>query len=265
MIALKELTMKILSLLILSVVLGCSSNQKETRSPTEKKADLHFTQGTKELIRGEYHHALKNLLLSAKYRPEDSKTQNNLGMAYFYRKSPSNAINHLQKAVNIDPENQDARLNLGSVYMNQGMYKKAKEEFDLILKSLVYDQQYKTHYNLGILAFRQNNMNLAIKELRQSLGINENYCPSHAKLGEIYNRLKNYKASLKYYLSGTEGVCYSLFPPTKELIILLTRLGMYKRAELKISDAKDRFTKEDEKEELKKLQKYLELKIRRSI
>ncbi len=248
-------------LLMILLFISCSSsNKKKTISPIDKKANLHFTQGTTELVRGEYYSALKNLRLSAKYRPKDSQTQNNLGMAYYYRKSPLNAIKHLRLAVEIDPKNQDARLNLGTVLMNNKNYSEAEAEFKKILKSLVYDQQYKTHYNLGILAMRQNQLNKSIKNFKMSVEINQNYCPSFYKLGEIYKRVKKYDLALKYFEDGSKGVCYSLFAPTKEMLLLLIKKGDFEKAELKITDAQERFTKLEEQQEFIKLNRYLKIK-----
>lgn len=247
-------------LLLILLLVSCSSTQKKEESPQDKKAELHFDQGTKELVRGEYHNALKNLRISAKYKPQDAKTQNNLGMAYFYRKSPLNAIKHLEQAVKIDPKNQDARLNLGSVLMESGKFARAKVQFDTILKSLVYDQQYKTHYNLGILALKQNKLNEAIKNFKMSVEINENYCPSFYKLGVIYKRVKKQKEALSYFENGSKGVCYSLFDPTKEYILLLVKLGQFIKADLKINDAQERFSKVEQQDEIRKLKRYLEIK-----
>lgn len=252
-------------ILIILLFISCSSSKKKEISPTDKKANLHFTQGTTELVRGEYHNALKNLRLSAKYRPNDSQTQNNLGMAYFYRKSPLNAIKHLKLAVKIDPKNQDARLNLGSVLMNNKNYREAELEFNKILKSLVYNQQYKTHYNLGVLAMRQNQMNKSIKNFKMSIEINENYCPSYYKLGELYKRAQKYQLALKYFESGSKGVCYSLFLPTKEMLLLLIKRGDFERAELKLTDAQERFTEIEEQEEIRKLKRYLDIKRSKAI
>lgn len=247
-------------LLIIMLFISCSSSKKKEASLNDKKANLHFTQGTTELVRGEYHSALKNLRLSAKYRPNDSQTQNNLGMAYFYRKSPLNALKHLRMAVQIDPKNQDARLNLGSVLMNNKNYVEAESEFNKILKSLVYNQQYKTHYNLGVLAMRQNQVNKSIKNFKMSIEVNENYCPSYYKLGDIYKRLKKFSLALKYFQEGSKGVCYSFFLPTKEMLLLLIKKGDFDKAELKLTDAQERFTQIEEQQEIMKLKRYLDLK-----
>lgn len=252
-------------LLLILLLVSCSSNEKKERTPEEKKADLHFDQGTKELVRGEYHSALKNLIISAQHRPSDAKTQNNLGMAYFYRKSPLNAIKHLEIAVKLDPNNQDAKLNLGSVLMESGQYIKAKNQFNEILKSLVYDQQYKTHYNLGILALKQNKLNEAIKNFKMSVEINENYCPSHFKLGKIYTRLNQPKYALKYFETGSSGVCYSLFDSNKEYVLLLIKLNQFTKADLKISDAQERFSKPEEQKEITKWRRYLNIKKSKAI
>jgi Tfp pilus assembly protein PilF len=247
-------------LLLILLLASCSSTQKKERSPEDKKADLHFDQGTKELVRGEFHSALKNLRISAQYRPEDAKTQNNLGMAYFYRKSPLNAIKHLERAVKLDSKNQDARLNLGSVLMESGNFNKARIQFNEILKSLVYEQQYKTYYNLGILALKQNKLNEAIKNFKMSVEINLNYCPSYFKLGKIYSRVNKPTEALKYFDTGSKGVCYSLFDPTREYVLLLIKLKQFVKADLKISDAQERFSKIEQQQEIRKWKRYLNIK-----
>lgn len=252
-------------LLILIIFISCSSTEKKERTPQDKKADLYFTQGTKELVRGEFPNALKNLRLSAKYRPNDTETQNNLGMAYFYRKSIPNAIKHLKLAIKVDPKNEDAKLNLGSIYMKIKKYELAEEQFKDILKSLVYNHQYKTHYNLALLSEKNKRFDKAIKQLKASIEINEGYCPAHLKLANIYKNQGNYKLALKSYENGTKGVCYSFFIAAKEHVLLLVKIGDFQKASLKLIDLEERFSDLDKQKEIQKLKRYVKIKKQRTL
>ena len=84
-------------ILVLLPLVSCSSRKE--KSITDKKADLYYGQGTNLLRSKDYTKALKSLIASNKYRPNDTKTLNNLGMAYYFKKSVTSAVNYITKAI----------------------------------------------------------------------------------------------------------------------------------------------------------------------
>ena len=71
---------------ILLIVAGCGSTTRDISDPINRKAELHYNQGTKKLIEKDYTAALDHLLKAKMHKKNDSKILNNLGMAYYFKK-----------------------------------------------------------------------------------------------------------------------------------------------------------------------------------
>lgn len=195
--------------LTLLLFTSCATKQAPKKSPTEKKASLYYNQGTANLISKDYTKALKNLTMANKLIPNNSKTLNNLGMAYYLKKNPTTAINYIKKAIEVDKKNSDAKINLATIYMNLGKNSQAKAIYQGVLKDLMYEDQYKTYYNLGILSLKDKQIHKAKEFFAQSLTSNENYCPAHFQLGLISYRSGRYKKAAEQFKSSGMGTCYN--------------------------------------------------------
>ena len=196
----------ILATLLVLITLSCSS-QKE-KSTAERRATLYYTQGTQNLIDQDYTQALKNLLEAKKYRPNDTKVLNNLGMAYYFKKSINNAKTYLKQALQIDDKNSEARMNLANILMEEKKYNQAETQFKRILEDLVFNQQYKTYHNLSKLEMKKNNQVAAVDYLKKSIEANENYCPGFYDLGKIQFNQGKYIQAERNFREASMGLCY---------------------------------------------------------
>ncbi len=199
--------MKILFfVLFIFLVVSCSSN-KEQKTLT-KKAELYYGHGTDYLIAKKYSKALEFLLKASELEPKNSKVINNLGMAYYFKNQHSTAIELLKKSIKLDPKNSDAKNNLASIYFDLKQYDKAKELYLQVKNDLIYEHQYRTYYNLALIAERKGNYQRMITLLENSAKEREDYCPAYLKLGKFYLNQQRYSQAIKNFRTGSGGVCY---------------------------------------------------------
>ena len=223
--------------------MACSSSQsKREKSNKEKKAEIYYNQGTNELISKEYTLALKYLLEAYSLAPKSSKILNNLGMAYYFKKKPKIAMKYVKSALKQDPKNTDARVNLATIYSNLKQYRESKRQYDILLNDLTYERQFKTYYNLGLLAIKQNKQTEAISYFKQSLNENINYCPASFQLGNIAFKKREYPKALKLYKQASMGTCYNSPGPIYHQALSLIELKEYGPAKEKLTDVIDRFS-----------------------
>jgi type IV pilus assembly protein PilF len=226
---------------ILFFLAGCSSNRE--LKTQEKRADLFYAKGTTHLMKKEYTEALDHLLEAKKLRPNHSKTLNNLAMAYYFKDYKDKAIKILQKTLDIDPKNSDARNNLASFYIEKGMLEEAKKEYFTVLNDLIYKNQYRTYYNLALINFKEGNKKEGIKKLLKSVEINEDHCPAHHLLGTKYFKSGSYTKALSSFKSATMGKCYKNPQPHYLQALSLISLNQNKRALFKLKEVIDNFPK----------------------
>lgn len=229
-----------LALIVQLFLMGCSSARKE-RELNEKKALIHYSHGTDALINKDYTTALDHLIKSNQLRPGQSKTLNNLGMAYFFKKETHRALKILLLSLKEDSSNSNARSNLASVYYQLGNLNKAETQYRVVLKDLIYQHQFRVHYNIALIELKRGNYKEAVAQLKQSIEIKDDYCPSNYKLGNLAYSRYDYQSALRYYKSATKGNCYNLAEPHIKQAETLIQLKKYAKARLKLTDVKNQF------------------------
>ncbi|MEX0799393.1 MAG: tetratricopeptide repeat protein [Bacteriovoracaceae bacterium] len=226
---------------VLSVNIACSSQSKKELSPAQKKAKLFYNHGTRNLISQDYTQALKNLKQAASLDPENSDIHNNLGMAYYFKKSEKKAELHIKKAVKLNPQNTDAKLNLASIHLKNNSLAEAERLYNNILEDLTYEGQHRTYYNLGVVALKRNNTARAIENFNKSLEVSAGYCPAHFKLGELAYKKGRYSAAFKSYKEAGMGTCYENPEPFLGQIESLIKMNRFSDALVKLEDMQERF------------------------
>jgi len=210
------------------LVVSCSSNQKQSAS--EKRATLYYSHGTEKLVQQDYTEALKNLIEADKLKPNDSKILNNLAMSYYFKDRADKAIQLLNQSLEIDSKNSDARNNLASIYFQRGQLDLAEKEYKKILNNLLYKNNFRVYYNLGLIQKKKNNLNSAISYFEKASGVRIDYCASNYQLALTYRELKNYKKSLEWFKQATREKCGKNPTPFYEWGNTLSELGQNAKA-----------------------------------
>lgn len=195
-----------ISLFIILSLFGCSTTKE--KKITQKKAELYYGHGTENLISKNYSEALEFLIKADELDPDNSKIINNMAMAYYFKKQNKTAIKLLKKAIKLDSKNSDAKNNLASIYVDLNMLPEARVLYEKVKEDLIYPHQYRTFYNLAVIAEKENRLNLMISYLEKSIKEREDYCPSHIKLGRFYLSQKKYSKAIKSFRAGSNGLCY---------------------------------------------------------
>ena len=218
-------------LILLLTIFSCSlADRNKNKSNKEKKADIYYSHGTSKLISKEYTQALRYLLKAKALRPNDSKILNNLGMTYFFKKNYKRSRIHLERAISSNPKNSDARNNLASLYFKLGKLNKAKNEYETVLKDLLYSHQYRVLYNLALIDLEKGMRSTALDKLKLSISNKKDYCPAKYLLGQIQFSQKDFEKALESYKDASKGVCYGEAAPHFMQGLTFEKLGLLKSA-----------------------------------
>ena len=249
---------RVILLLLFIFIASCASkNNNSDVTPEKRKASLYYNKGTRDMMDGNYTQALKNLIEASILNPEDSKINNNLGMAYYFKGAKGRAVKYIKKSLVIDPKNSDAKSNLATIYMKERKYAQAEELYKEILNDLTYEGQFKTYFNLGLLKLKTNKESQAISYFKQSINVSDSYCPSHFQLGNIYYKRKDYKKALKSYRESGLGVCYEKPEPIYKQALSMIKLRKYDSAKVKLEEILERFALTDYQKKAQKTLNYL--------
>ena len=224
---------------------SCSTFNNGKESAKVKKTKLYYGQGTEMLVKKEYSKALEYLLEAQKLNPKDSEIQNNLGMAYYFKKRSEKAKSHLKRAIELDPKNSNARNNYASILFREGNYKEAKHQYQKVKEDLIYPHQYRTYYNLALIEGELKNNNEMIRLLHQSIAERDDFCPSHYKLGELSYRKEQLSAAIKHFKNASKGTCYKYPAPIYYQAIIWQRLAAPDKAAGKLTEILNNFEKSE--------------------
>ena len=241
----RQRNMKFVMLLSLGLFIfaSCGSQQNADNSPEEAKADLYYSNGTANLMNGNYTEALDKLLEANALRPNDSKVLNNLGMAYYFKNDVKQALKNITRAIEIDPKNSDARVNLASIYFQRGNLAEARNQYEIVSKDLIYKSQFRTYYNLGLLALKENKRDQARNYFHKSVKEREDYCPANYQLGLLERSQYNFASALDWFRKAQLTTCVTLPEPHLGEAQTLIELREYAKARIKLNYMMEKFGK----------------------
>src|SRR5262245_49554964 len=105
---------------------GCS------RSPEAQKA-RYLERGEKYASREQYREAVIEFQNALRYEPANARAIRQLGLAYFQLGELGQAFRYLLRAEALTPDDLDARLKLGAIYLIGGKREEARSEAVYIL------------------------------------------------------------------------------------------------------------------------------------
>lgn len=150
-----------------------------------------------------------------------------LGAALVLKGEIEAGLNHLQKAVEIDPKQSSAYTKIGDVYLAQGKIPAAREAFLKAVSINISDRH--AHQRLGILYDREGRVQEAIAHYERGIyGTPPGYVGIKVDLGRLYNRLGRFQKTVNL-LGGLVNETYQ--NPTGHLVLGTALLGLNETTE----------------------------------
>ncbi len=105
--------------------------------------------------------------------PNNLEALTQIGRFFTMKKDYPQAIQHYQRALQVNDQAADVHFNLGFIYLAQGAYDSAKASYE---NCLALSPQYKDEVltNLGIVEIKKKNYDRARQLLREALDLNPN-------------------------------------------------------------------------------------------
>jgi tetratricopeptide (TPR) repeat protein len=137
-----------------------------------ESAEALFTLGAVQQHENKARESLQTYTAAARFRTPSSNDLKSVALDYVLLDDYPDAIQWLQKAVQIDPANADAWYSLGRCYYTQSRFSDAERAFN---KSLALDpNRVKAAENLGLVLEAENNSVAADESFQRAVALARN-------------------------------------------------------------------------------------------
>lgn len=134
---------------------------------------------------------------------------------------------YFQRALRSDPNFWESQYNLGVIYYNFDLYRKALEQFDSVIQKR--SDFYKPYYGKGVIYFLQNDYRRSLREFKKVLKLKADHDRSYYYLGIIYTRIDSVEQGAKYLDKSIE-INPNYAPAYYQLSITEKKRGWFKKA-----------------------------------
>jgi len=122
---------------------------------------------------------------------------NILGACYKAVNKIDNAIKSLEKAIDINPEYDEALFNLGVIYQEIGQINAAINSYKKAIR--VNNSYVNAHNNLGLILLKNEQFDAAIDHFEWAISFNPNFAEAHNNLGATLLALGQIDAAVESY------------------------------------------------------------------
>jgi protein O-mannosyl-transferase len=124
----------------------------------------------------------------------------NLALAYGKQERWRESVEHLEAALEIQPDFADAWVELGNIEHGQGNLDAAESAY---LKAVQYKPSLAGgHYNLGNIYQQRGDFRRAITQYEHALHLNPNFALAHNNLGQALEALARLGEAINHYLQA---------------------------------------------------------------
>lgn len=121
----------------------------------------------------------------------------NLGRSFVQKSMPEAAVQEFERATELDPQNSEARSELGTFYAREGNLEKAAAELSQAVA--LKPDSAQAHFGLGMLCRKKGEFDKAISEFERVLSLEPAHAEALRELGIVYESMGSMDKALEYY------------------------------------------------------------------
>ena len=156
-------------------------------SPKDRElAQVHQNLAQQSLANGDPRAALAEIEKSVQKDPENAEARNLYGLLlHLYFQRLDAAVEQYRAAVDLKPGYSEAKVNLGAVLTAQGRCAEAIPLLEEARGDMRYREPYLAENNLGWCKYKQGDIDGALLHLRAAVASNPDFCLGYRNLAEI--------------------------------------------------------------------------------
>ncbi|MDD3953249.1 MAG: tetratricopeptide repeat protein [Lentisphaeria bacterium] len=166
-----------------------------TLKVTDHNWVIYNNRGAVYNDRGNYRQAIEDLNKAIEIKPDYADAYSNRGAAYKGLGNYRQAIEDYNRAIGIKPNEAMAFSNRGNAYKGLGNVRQAIEDYNRAIE--IKPDEAMAYGNRGVAYKGLGNYRQAIEDLNKAIEINANYVDAYMNRGAAYGALGNYRQAVE--------------------------------------------------------------------
>jgi len=175
----------LLTLFFCVTCVGCATNSVNTEKKVEALRDL----GGAHYRQGDLRLALEKLQEAETLDPNNAEIQHELGIVYKGLAVYDLSVKHLKRALELNPDFSEAQNNLGTVYYLLKEWDQAIACFQKAASNLLYKTPHYAYENMGQAYYNKGEYQQAVESFKKSIASAPEYPKARLKLAQLYLKL----------------------------------------------------------------------------
>jgi type IV pilus assembly protein PilF len=228
--------------------------------PTEKErqsSEIHYNLGVQAQQAGNVQEALSEFQRAVELDPDNADARNALGiLLHLSFRRPEEAIEHYEKALEVRPNFSEARTNLANVFLDQGRYEQAIKLYEQVLNDMLYPTPFIAQGNMGWAYYKKGDTEKALENIKAAVTLNPNFCLGFKNLGLIYEQTGNTGQACQQFARYRE-VCPDVADAHMREGVCLAKQGQVDAARERLTTCEDKAAQPALKDECRRLREHL--------
>ncbi|MBN1210411.1 MAG: social motility TPR repeat lipoprotein Tgl [Myxococcaceae bacterium] len=228
--------------------------------PTEKErqsSEIHYNLGVQAQQAGNIQEALSEFQRAVELDPENPDARNALGiLLHLSFRRPAEAVEHYQKALEVRPDFSEARTNLANVHLDQGQYDQAIKLYEQVLNDMLYPTPFIAQGNLGWAYFKKGDTEKALENIQAAVTLNPNFCLGYKNLGLIHEQTGNTEQACQSFTRYREQ-CPEVADAYMREGVCLAKQGQVETARERLGTCESKASQPALKDECRRLREHL--------
>jgi tetratricopeptide (TPR) repeat protein len=164
---------------------------------TDYNWPIYYCRGNAYSELGNYRQAIEDLNRAIEIKPDYVMAYTSRGVAYIYLGNYRQAIEDFNRVIAIRPNYPEAYLNRGLAYGGLGNYRQAIEDFNRVIA--IRPNYPEAYLNRGFAYNGLGNYRQAIEDFNRVIAIRPSYAEAYNNRGLVYGGLGNYRQAIEDY------------------------------------------------------------------
>ena len=178
-------------------ITGCTALIEADQDTTKNRSIIYGNRGTAYYNKGDYDRAIQDIDQAILLNPNEPSFYDTRGVAYKKKSDYDRAIQDFNEAIHLNPNFERAYYDRGGAYIDKDDYDRAIQDFNEAIH--LNSNDANAYNNRGVAYQKKGDYDRAIRDYNQAIRLNSNYTSFYGSRASAYFAQSNLTAAIADY------------------------------------------------------------------